>query len=158
MKGRDVNMPKSTNATKPKPQRKPATPKSRITAEQRRDWRTLPTEHWNTLTFTEYFRGMNADLFGVAEYFPMRNWRFEQGVIKRQLDEYGPEILRAAFDECFKGYKPSREYPILTAGFACAYRINTIIPRLLSEMSEKERAKAEAAKESVSAAELKALW
>jgi len=141
-----------------KPQRKSATPKTRITAEQRRDWRTLPTEHWNVLTFTEFFRGMNADLYGV-EYAPLRNWRFEQGVIKRQLDEYGPEILRAAFEEAFRTYRPTGDYPILTAGFACAYRINTIIPRLLAERADAERRKAElTTQQAVSATELKNVW
>jgi hypothetical protein len=133
-------------------------PKPRITAEQRRDWRNLPTEHWNTLTFTEFFRGMNGDLYG-ADYVPLRNWRFEQGVIKRQLDEYGPEVLRAAFEECFRTYKPSRDYPILTAGFACAYRINTIIPRLIAQATEAERLAAEkTASPTVDAAELKSVW
>lgn len=93
----------------PKPQRK-------ITAVQRKDWRTLPTEHWNTLTFTEYFRERNRELYGV-EYVPLRNWRFEQSLIRKALDAHGSEILRAAFDECFCTYRPTREYPILTAGF-----------------------------------------
>jgi hypothetical protein len=101
---------------------------------------------------------MNSELYG-ADYVPLRNWRFEQGVIKRQLDEYGPEVLRAAFEECFRTYKPSRDYPILTAGFACAYRINTIIPRLLREKAEADRRAAEkTAGPTVDAAELKSVW
>ncbi|MFF2886707.1 hypothetical protein [Paenibacillus sp. NPDC057967] len=134
------------------------TTRNRITAEQRRDWPNLPTMYWNTLTFTEYFRGMNKLLYG-AEYAPLRNWKFEQGVIKRQLDEYGPEILRAAFDECFRTYRSTHDYPILTAGFAVAYRINGIIPKLLAEKAEAERRETEKqAASTVSAAELKALW
>ncbi len=109
--------------------------KPRITAERRRDWKALPTSDWNTLTFTEYFRSMNEEYFGIAEYMPMRNWRFEQGVIKRALDAHGPELLRAAFDECFRTYRPSSEYPMLTAGFAVAYRINTILPRLIAKQA-----------------------
>ncbi|MCU6709294.1 hypothetical protein M6D81_11310 [Paenibacillus sp. J5C_2022] len=129
----------------------------RITKTERMNWRTLPAEHWNTLTFTEYFRDKNRELYGV-EYAPLRNWRFEQGVIKRALDEYGPEILRAAFDECFNGYRPTRAYPILTAGFAVAYRINSIVPRLLSEKADAERRESEKAATPVNAAELKAIW
>lgn len=115
---------RNPDATIPKPKR--------ITNEQRKDWRNLPTSEWNTLTFTVYFTDMNAELFG-AEYLPLRNWRFEQAQIKRALDAYGPEILRQACEICFAEYKPSREYPVLTAGFALSYRINTIIPRLINE-------------------------
>ena len=119
----------------PKPQRK-------VTAAQRKDWRTLPTEHWNTLTFTEYFRDRNRELYGV-EYVPLRNWRFEQSLIRKALDAHGPEILRVAFDECFHTYRPTREYPILTAGFACAYRINSMIPKLRAELADSARRAAE---------------
>lgn len=111
----------------------------RITAAQRKDWRNLPYEHWNTSTVHVYSADMNRELFGV-EYSPMRNWSFEQGVIKRALSEHGAEVLKRAFDECFRTYKPTREYPLLTAGFAISYRINSMIPRIKAEI---EREKAE---------------
>lgn len=125
--------------------RKKAEPKPKI---NRKDWRTLPIIDWNVLTFTEFFRDMNAEKFGVAEYLPLRNWRFEQGCIKRALDAYGPILLRQAFEECFRDYKPTRDYPCLTAGFACSYRLNTIMPRLLAEKAAKER-RADAAEKSI---------
>jgi len=102
------------------------------------DWRALPIDRWNVRSFHAYFADMNRELYGM-DYVPMRNYSFEQGVIKRELTKYGPEILRQAFDECFRTYKPTAQYPILTAGFAVAYRINTIIPRLLAEQAEAER-------------------
>jgi len=113
--------------------KKPAKP--RITAEQRKDWRTLAIADWNTLTFTEYFRAMNEEYYGVPieNYMPMRNWRFEQAQLKRALDAHGPELLRAACDEAFRKHRTTRQYPLLTAGFACSYVINGIIPRLLAE-------------------------
>lgn len=103
------------------------------------DWRDLPLDRWNVRTVHAYFADMNRELYGVETYIPQRNWRFEQGVIKRALEQYGAATLKAAFDECFRTYKPSAQYPILTAGFAVAYRINTIIPRLLAEQAEAER-------------------
>lgn len=113
-----------------------AAKKLRITAEQRKDWRNLPYDQWNTHTIHAYFGDMNREHFGVAEYLPMRNWRFEQGRIKQALNEHGAEILHRAFDECFRTYRPSPEYPLLTAGFAISYRINGIIPRLQAEMGQ----------------------
>lgn len=113
-----------------------ATKKPRITAEQRKDWRNLPYADWNVHTVHAYFADMNREHFGVAEYLPMRNWRFEQGRIKQALNEHGAELLHRAFDECFRTYKPSPQYPLLTAGFAISYRINGIIPRLQAEMGQ----------------------
>lgn len=111
----------------------------RISREQRRDWKSLDYADWNTLTIHSYFADMNRELFGITEYLPMRNWSFEQGVIKRALDEHGAELLRRAFDEIFRTYRPTREYPLLTAGFAINYRLNTLIPKMRAEM-EAERA------------------
>lgn len=110
--------------------------KPRITAAQRKDWRNLPYEHWNTATIHAYFADMNRELFGIDGYLPMRNYGFEQGLIKRALTEHGAEVLRHAFDECFRTYKPTRDYPILTAGFAISYRINGLIPRIKAELRE----------------------
>jgi len=107
----------------------------------KKDWRNLPLDQWNTATVLAYFADSNREQFGVDTYLPMRNWAFERALVKRALDQYGAEILRQAFDECFRTYRPTREYPILTAGFCVAYRINAIIPRLQAE--EKARAEAE---------------
>lgn len=106
----------------------------RITREQRRDWRNLPYEHWNTTTIHAYFADKNREMFGASEYLPMRNWSFERGVIKRALDEHGAELLHRAFDEIFAQYRPTREFPILTAGFAICYRLNTVLPRIKAEI------------------------
>ncbi|WP_342480462.1 hypothetical protein NST07_25955 [Paenibacillus sp. FSL L8-0340] len=124
-------------APRKKAENKP--PKQRITAAQRADWRTLPTADWNVRTFHAYFADMNRERYGL-DYAPMRNWAFEQGALKRAIDTHGPELLRAACEVGFAGYKPTPEYPLLTAGFAMAYQINGIIPRLQAEIKRKERA------------------
>lgn len=113
--------------------------RKKITGEQRKDWRNLPYEDWNVRTVHAYFEDMNRERFGVDEYLPMRNWRFEQGVIKRALDEHGAKVLHRAFDECFRTYRPTREFPLLTAGFAVSYRINGLIPRIKAELAADER-------------------
>lgn len=121
--------------------KKPAQPKINTA-----DWRNLPIDRWNVRTITQMFVDLNREYYGV-EYAPLRNWSFEQGVIKRALTEHGAELLRQAFDECFRDYRPTAQYPILTAGFAVAYRINTIIPRLKAEAAERERRVTERATE-----------
>src|SRR5690606_29500194 len=102
----------------------------RISREQRKDWKNLPYEHWNTITVHAYFKDMNREMFGVNEYLPMRNWRFEQGVIKQALNKHGAEKIRLACDEIFRTYRPTDEYPHLTAGFALLCRLNTVLPKI----------------------------
>ncbi|GMK47589.1 hypothetical protein PghCCS26_47190 [Paenibacillus glycanilyticus] len=134
--------------------RKKSEPKPKI---NRSDWRNLPDSEWNVRTFHAYFSDMNAECYGSSPYLPRRNWAFEQGALKRAIAEHGAELLRQAFDECFRTYRPTREYPILTAGFCIAYRINGIIPGLVAKKAEEERRAAELQKESVSYSEV-AAW
>lgn len=124
-----------TTETKPK--------KTSVPKIDRGDWRNINYDKWNVRTFHAYFADMNAELYGVDKYLPMRNWGFEQGAIKQAIAEHGAELLRLAFDECFRDYKTSHAYPILTAGFALSYRINSIIPKLKSEQAERARLAAE---------------
>lgn len=118
--------------------RKKAESKKRITASQRADWRNLPTADWNVRTFHAFFADMNRERYGL-EYAPMRNWAFEQGALKRAIDTHGPELLRTACEIAFAGYRPTPQYPLLTAGFCIAYQINGIIPRILANGQRKER-------------------
>lgn len=128
---------KKPRVPRKKAESKPRTPK--ITAEQRRDWRNLPTRDWNVMTFLAFFAGMNAELFGAETYLPMRNYAFEQGALKRAITLHGPEVLREACEEAFRTYSPTRDYPLLTAGFAISYRINAIIPSILAKRADDER-------------------
>ncbi|MNV48015.1 hypothetical protein D3C71_1399020 [compost metagenome] len=110
----------------------------KITAAERKDWRNLPTADWNVRTFHAYFADMNRERYGL-EYAPLRNWAFEQGALKRAIDAHGPELLRAACEVAFAGYRPTPQYPLLTAGFCIAYQVNGIIPRILAERARQER-------------------
>lgn len=114
----------------------------KITAEQRADWRNLPFEHFNVRTIHAMVIELNAEKFGVDTYIPLRGWQFEQGVIKRSLTDYGAEALRETIKRAFAEYKPSREYPQLTAGFLIAYMLPRIMPQVLAEMKRKEQAEA----------------
>ncbi|WP_127506840.1 hypothetical protein [Paenibacillus humicus] len=110
----------------------------------RKAWRDLPYEHWNVATIHAYFIDQTHELYGM-DYAPMRNWKFEQALIKRALTDHGAELLHRAFDECFRVYRPTPQFPILTAGFCVAYRLNTVIPALkasdaiMAEVARPER-------------------
>lgn len=117
-----------------------STRKPRINAEQRRDWRNLPLEHWNTATVHAMVIELNAEKFAVEKYVPMRGWGFEQGAVKRTLTEYGAVSLRETIERAFAEYRPTREYPQLTAGFLIAYMLPRIMPQVLANRQRQERA------------------
>ncbi|WP_433943663.1 hypothetical protein [Paenibacillus sp. SN-8-1] len=102
-------------------------------------WRTLPAEQWNVRTAHAMVIELNAEKFGVDTYIPLRGWAFEQGVIKRSLTEFGAAALRVTIERAFEEYRPTPEYPQLTAGFLIAYMLPRIMPQVLAEMKRKER-------------------
>ncbi|WP_103110228.1 hypothetical protein [Brevibacillus reuszeri] len=113
-------------------------PRKKITADERKDWRNLPLEHWNTATVHAMIIDMNAEKFAVEKYVP-RSWTYEQGVIKRALNEYGAEAVRETIERAFAEYRPSADYPQLTAGFLLTYMLPRIMPRVLAEMEAAKR-------------------
>lgn len=110
-------------------------PKPKITADQRKDWRNLPLEHWLTPTVHAMVIDLNREQFGVETYIPLRGWAFEQGVIKRALTQYGPEALRETITRAFREYRPTIQYPQLTAGFLIAYILPRLMPQVLAEQA-----------------------
>lgn len=117
-------------------------PRKKITADERKDWRNLPLEHWNTATVHAMVIDLNLEKFGVTAYVPMRGWTFEQGVIKRNLTQYGAEALRETIERAFAEYRPSINYLQLTAGFLLTYMLPRIMPRVLAEMETAKRRQA----------------
>ncbi|MCM3205674.1 hypothetical protein [Paenibacillus illinoisensis] len=110
-------------------------PKPKITADQRKDWRALPLEHWNVLTLQTMVADLNREHFGVTVYVPMRGHGFEQGQLKRALTQYGAEALRETITRAFREYRPTLQYPQLTAGFLIAYILPRIMPQVLAEQA-----------------------
>ena len=115
-------------------------PRKKITADQRKDWRNLHYADWNVLTVMAMVADLNAEKYGVDKYVPLRSWSFEQGVIKRALTEYGAEALRETIERAFAEYRPTAQYPQLTAGFLIAYMLPRIIPQVLAEQQRKQAA------------------
>lgn len=117
-----------------------AASKPKITAEQRKDWRNLPLADWNTLTVMAQVIDLNRERYGVDPYIPARGgYRFEQGVIKRALTQYGSPAVRELIERAFAEYRPSAEWPILTAGFIFTQQLPRIMPRILADRQRKDR-------------------
>lgn len=103
----------------------------------RKDWRNLAYDDWRTPTVHTMIIELNAEKLGVDAYVPLRGYGFEQGVIKRSLSDYGAEALRMTIDRAFAEYRPTREYPQLTAGFLIAYMLPRILPQVLAELKRR---------------------
>lgn len=113
--------------------------RAKITADQRKDWRNLPPEHWNVRTVHAMVADLNREHYGVETYIPLRTWAFEQGVIKRALNEYGAEALRETITRAFREHRVTPQYPQLTAGFLIAYLLPRIMPQVLAERKRAEK-------------------
>lgn len=119
----------------------------------RKDWRNLPYDKWNTATVHAMVIELNTERYGVETYVPFRNWGAERAIIKRALETYGAEIVAGTIVEAFAEYKPTPQYPQLTAGFIFSYMAGRIVPRLLAErqsrlVAEEARKRAETMKPS----------
>jgi hypothetical protein len=126
--------------------RKKAQPKPKITADQRKSWRTLPLDDWNTLTVMTQIIDLNRERYGVDPYIPAAGgWRYEQGVIKRALTLYGAEALRETIECAFAEHRVTAQYPQLTAGFLITYMLPRIMAQVLAEVKRKERVEQAAA-------------
>lgn len=98
-----------------------------------KDWCARPVETWNTVSFTEYLRDRHTELYGIP-YVPGRGgWRAEQGMIKRMIDEHGPEVVRRFIDGCFREYRPTRDYPGVNFTFMYTYMRSRVLSRVLAE-------------------------
>ena len=101
-----------------------------------KDWRNLPTEHWNTTTFRQYIADKHAELYGIP--YVTNNYATEAGMIKRTIDEYGAEATKAMIDIAFAEYKPTRIYPGLNFAFIYSFMRSRILPRVLAEQKRAE--------------------
>lgn len=115
----------------------------------RKDWRNLPYDHWNSATVHAQVIELNSEKFGIETYVPFRNWGAERAIIKRALETYGAEVVAECVTEAFAEYKPTQQYPQLTAGFIFSYMAGRIVPRLLAErqsrlVAQEARRRAEA--------------
>lgn len=117
-------------------------PRKTITADQRKDWRNLTYGDWNVLTVQTMVTDLNAEKYGAEKYVPMRGYGFEQGRIKQALAEYGAEALAATIERAFAEYRPTAEYPQLTAGFLISYMLPRTMPQVLAEREAQKRRQA----------------
>jgi hypothetical protein len=107
-----------------------------------------PVNDWNVRDFTNYLAERHEQLFGVP-YVPYRSWKVEQGLIGSIIGTRGknakprkhePAVLKRFIDECFREYRPTRQYPGISFGFMWTYKKATW-QRVLAELKREETVK-----------------
>jgi len=100
-------------------------------------WRDRDITDWNCATFCAYLSDRHAEIYRIP-YVPGRGgWRAEQGMLKREIDAHGPEVVRRFIDECFREYRPTREYPGINWTFMYTYMRGRVLPKVLAEEKRK---------------------
>ena len=106
------------------------------------DWRARDLDDWNATTFAAYLADRHEDIFGI-KYVAGNNVARERAMLKRMIDEYGPEVTRRFIDACLAEYKPTTQYPGVSFTFMYSYMRARVLPRVLAEV-QREQAMARA--------------
>jgi hypothetical protein len=86
----------------------------------------------------EYMKEKHRDLYGID--YVTNSHAFEGRQLKAMIAEYGAEVVKRFVDECYRDYKPTRQYPGLSFIFMYSYMRSRILPRVLAEIKrENER-------------------
>ena len=103
-----------------------------------KDWRNLELTKWTTATFRQYLSDKHVETYGIP--YVARNYAAEAGMLKRTIDEFGPEATKALIDCAFNEYKPTPIYPSLNYAFIYSYMKGRILPRVLAELARRKQA------------------
>jgi hypothetical protein len=106
------------------------------------DWRARDLADWNATTFAAYLADRHEDTFGI-KYVAGNNVAMERAMLKRMIDEYGPDVTRRFIDACLAEYKPTPQYPGVSFTFMYSYMRARVLPRVLAGVQrEAQRARA----------------
>jgi hypothetical protein len=102
----------------------------------------------------EHIKAKHAELYGID--YVTNSYAFEGRQLKAMIAEYGAETVRRFVDECFRDYKPTRDYPGLNFAFMYSFMRARVLPRVLAE-AKREQSRKEALGQQLSEAEFNEL-
>jgi hypothetical protein len=97
------------------------------------DWRARNLADWNATTFAAYLAERHEDMFGI-KYVAGNSVAMERAMLKRMIDEYGPDVTKRFIDACLAEYKPTTHYPGVSFTFMYSYMRARVLPRVLAEV------------------------
>jgi hypothetical protein len=103
----------------------------------------------------DHLRDRHLDLYGID--YVTNNYAMEGRQLKSMIAEYGAEVVKRFVNECFRDYKPTRQYPGLNFAFMYSYQRARVLPRVLAEMKREEEREARGPAQEMSAEEFEDL-
>ena len=101
-------------------------------------WKERELHDWNAHTFLAFLRDRHAEIFGI-KYVPA-NIRMELGMIRRMIDEYGPEVTLRFIEKCFEWYKLHGKRPAINFSYMNSHYMRPkILPIVLNELAKKTK-------------------
>ena len=89
----------------------------------------VAVDKWNTAHFQTYLADEHLRLYGV-QYAPKGGIVAERALLSKYIGTarkdgmYGKDVVKAFIDRCFTVYRPSPQYPGLTAWFMFTWMID----------------------------------
>jgi hypothetical protein len=103
----------------------------------------------------EHLRQRHLDLYGID--YVTNNHAFEGRQLKAMIAEYGADVVKRFVDECFRTYKPTRDYPGSNFAFMFSFMKARVLPRVLAEVKREEERAARGPAQELSAEEFENL-
>lgn len=114
-------------------------PKAKRNLPPAHDWRARDLADWNATTFAAYLSERHEDTLGI-KYVAGNNVSRERAMLKRMIDEYGPDVTKRFIDVCLAEYKPTPQYPGVSFTFMYSYMRARVLPRVLAELKREQEA------------------
>jgi glycine cleavage system protein P-like pyridoxal-binding family len=105
------------------------------------DWRARDLADWNATTFAAYLAERHEGMFGI-KYVAGNSVARERAMLKRMIDEYGPDVTKRFIDACLAEYKPTTQYPGVSFTFMYSFMRARVLPRVLAEVQRARQAAA----------------
>lgn len=102
-----------------------------------KDFKNLPLEKWNGTTVRAYVSHLNEERFGVPAV--TMNVAKENAVIKRMVQEYGIETVKAFCEQCVKSYRPNAQYPTVNFFSMYSFMKGYELPKVMKAKQEKSK-------------------
>jgi hypothetical protein len=84
----------------------------------------------------DHLRQRHLELYGID--YVTNNHAMEGRNLRSMIDEYGVDTVRIFVEECFRQYKPSREWPGVNFALMFSRMRARVLPQVLAEIKRKE--------------------
>lgn len=84
----------------------------------------------------DHLRERHKELYGID--YVTNSHAMEGRLLKQMIAEHGAEVVKRFVDECYREYKPTRQYPTTNFAFMFSYMRAKVLTRVLAEIKREE--------------------